>query len=160
MNAKLSFLTIKTSFGNLFTMRVQGGSAKLTGLEGPVDYNLTAVKPEGVAWVGPALLAENGQAFRIGRQFSKALVAWKSIKISKRFGREGYRMRSVHGGYKGDYVTSWSRAFNGRTYSFSRIFWNAGQDGATLRVYEGQSTKVVHEWHVKGPVTMKGKKQA
>jgi hypothetical protein len=158
MTAKLSFLTVQTNIGRLHTMRISGGDTALTGSREPVHYNLFPARPvtEYLAWKGPAYLAENGTAFRIGRNVAGGLVAWKSVKFSKRFKAEVYRMRSVPGGYLGDYATSWSRAINGKTYSFSRIFWDGGKGGCTLRVYEGQSTKIVHEWHTKGPVSMKG----
>lgn len=154
--ANLKFLTVKTVVGDLHTMRTLDDNGNVLA-----DYNLFASRPTAdyLKWVGPAYMDNLGRAaWRIGRNVAGGLVAWKSVKVSKRFGREGYRMRSVPGGYKGDYVTSWSRAINGKTYSFSRIFWNAGKDGATLRVYEGQSTKVIHEWTVKGPVSMKNAK--
>ncbi len=157
MAAKIQFKTTQTSYGKLFTMRVTDTD---TGAER--EYDLYASRPatEYLKWIGPTYLAANGTAWRIGRNVAGGLVAWKTMKLSKRFGREGFRMRSVPGGYKGDFVTSWSRTINGRTYSFSRIFWNGGKDGVTLRVYEGQSTKVLHEWAVKGPVSMKKAKSA
>ncbi|AYD86759.1 hypothetical protein SEA_MICRODON_12 [Streptomyces phage Microdon] len=153
MTIKLSFQTTQTPFGLVHDMQVEGGEKALTGKNGPVHYALSLLKPEGVAWVGPAYLAANGQAFRIGRLANKALVAWKSVKISSRFGKGGYRMRSVPGGYKGDYVTHWSRNINGKTFDFSRIYWNAGKDGSSLIVRRlGQD---VHRWDSKTPVQMK-----
>jgi hypothetical protein len=148
MTAKLTFQTVQTPYGLLHTMRVTDdvkGTAK--------DYHLTSAKPEGVKWTGPAYLAANGSAFRIGYTKDGAAVAWKSTKISTKFGQESYRMRSVPGGYKGDYVKCWSRNINGHTYDFSRIYWNAGTEGSTLRVR--RLGHVVHEWNSKTPVTMK-----
>lgn len=142
MTAKLSFKTIQSPYGLLHTMRVtkDDGTA--------ADYHLFPSRPasEYLKWVGPAYLAENGTAWRIGRNVAGGLVAWKSTKTSKRFGQESYRMRSVPGGYKGDFVKHWSRAFNGKTRSFAKILWNGGKDGWTIRVYEGQGTTVLHEW--------------
>jgi hypothetical protein len=157
MNPEIKFLSQQTAYGVLHTLHVvQPGGGMTKGN----TYRLMKVRPAQayILSVRKTYLAKNGTAWRTAVLTSGEQVAWKSAKFSQRFGRESYRMRSVPGGYKGDYVTSWSRAVNGKTYSFSRIFWNAGQDGATLRIYEGQSTKVIHEWTVKGPVSMKGKK--
>jgi hypothetical protein len=138
--AKLTFQTLQTTYGLLHTMRAEREDGPVT------EYRVFPAKPAGVKWAGPVYLAANGSAWRVGRCNSGALIAWKTTKISKRFGQENYRMRSVQGGYKGDYVKSWSRAFNGKTRSFSKILWNGGKDGWTVRVYEGQSTTVLHEW--------------
>ena len=150
--ANLKFQTVQTPYGALHTMRAYNEDG--TAFHG--QYRVLRSRPANVGLVvGPYMDNLGKSAWRMGTGEKGELVAWKSIKLSKRFGREAYRMRSVPGGYKGDYVTSWSRAFNGRTYSFSRIFWNGGKDGCTIRVYEGQSTKVIKEWHVAGPVSMK-----
>lgn len=142
MAAKLSFKTIKTQHGPLHIMRIEGGGTKLT--EG-ADFLLFKTRPvaEYLSWVGPALLAENGTAFRIGRNVAKTLVAWKSVKISKPFGFEAYRMRSS-AEYKGDRVTSHKRTINGNLYTFTRIVW--GDGSVTIRAYAGTTTHVLHEW--------------
>lgn len=150
MTAKLSFQTTQTPYGLLHDMRVtdaEKGTEK--------HYHLTLTRPEGVTWAGPVYLAENGSAFRIGRGAHGEMVAWKSVKISKRFGQESYRMRSVPGGYKGDYVKCWSRNINGQTFDFSRIYWNAGQDGSTLRCRRPATGEMIHEFTSPTPVTMK-----
>lgn len=157
--ANLKFLTVHTANGDFHTLRTLTDDGRTV----LADYDLYPARPASgyLKWVGPAYMDNLGRAaWRLGRNVAGTLVAWKSVKVSRRFGRESYRMRSVPGGYKGDYVTSWSRAVNGKTYSFSRIFWNAGKEGCTLRVYAGQSTKVLHEWHVKGPVSMSKAKSA
>jgi hypothetical protein len=150
MTAKLSFKTTQTPYGRIFDMKV---TDSVKGTE--QHYNLLTSRPTAdyLKWVGPAYLAENGTAFRVGRNVAGGLVAWKSVKISSKFGQESYRMRSVPGGYKGDYVKCWSRNINGHTYGFSRIYWNAGQDGSTLRVR--RLGNVVHEWNSSTPVKMK-----
>lgn len=151
--ANLKFQTVQTRYGKLHTVRTCTEDGAVIA-----EHRLFAARPEGVNphFPTPVYMDNLGRsAWRFGVCNSGALIAWKSIKLSARFGREGYRMRSVPGGYKGDYVTSWSRAINGKTYSFSRIFWNGGKDGCTIRVYEGQSTKVIKEWFVAGPVSMK-----
>ncbi|QFG07907.1 hypothetical protein SEA_INTOLERANT_12 [Streptomyces phage Intolerant] len=150
MTAKLSFKTTQTAFGKVYDMLV---TDTVKGTE--KHYNLLTARPvsEYLKWIGPAYLAENGTAFRIGRNVAGGMVAWKSVKISDRFGKGGYRMRSVPGGYKGDYVTHWSRNINGKTFDFSRIYWNAGKDGSSLIVRRlGQD---VHRWDSKTPVKMK-----
>jgi len=152
MTAKLSFKTVQTPYGKLYTMRV---TDKEKGTE--KDYQLYPARPatEYLSWIGPVYLAENKTAWRIGRNVDGALVAWKTVRLSSKFGQESYRMRSVPGGYKGDYVKCWSRNINGRTVDFARIYWNAGQNGATLRAT--RLGKVLHEWKTEGPVTMKKK---
>jgi hypothetical protein len=91
------------------------------------------------------LLAKNGSAWAFSVSVSGGYVAWKTIKTSKRFGLEQYRMRSVPGGYLGDYVKHYSRVINGKTYSFSRVKWNGGLGGVTIKLFQGQSTKVLRE---------------
>lgn len=150
MTAKLSFKSDQTPYGLLHTMRVTDAEKDKVA-----EYHLLPARPvsEYLKWIGPAYLATNGTAWRIGRNVAGGLVAWKSVRISSRFGQTGYRMRSVPGGYKGDYVTCWSRNINGRTYDFSRIYWNAGKDGSSLIVRRlGQD---VHRWDSKTPVKMK-----
>lgn len=152
MNATspLSFRTIKTPNipeGPLHLMRVTKDDGTTT------DYRLFPGRPSGVKWAGPVYRAANGSQFRIGRCNSGALIAWKTVRISEKFGQESYRMRSVPGGYKGDYVKCWSRNIGGKTFDFSRIYWNAGQDGSVLRVR--RLGEMVHEFASKTPVKMK-----
>lgn len=154
MTAKLSFRTVQTAYGKLHTMRVTQTTPR-GDVTAATDYHLYAARPatDYLAWIGPTYLAENKSAWRIGRNVAGALVAWKTVKISDRFGKGGYRMRSVPGGYKGDYVTHWSRNINGKTFDFSRIYWNAGKDGSSLIARRlGQD---VHRWDSKTPVKMK-----
>ncbi|UTN93016.1 hypothetical protein SEA_MARKY_13 [Streptomyces phage Marky] len=152
--AKLVFKTVQTTYGKLHTMRTLDQNGGTLAEYRVLTHTPTAAE---LSPVFPVVkyLAANGSAWAMAMCKSGALVAWKSTKISKRFGLEQYRMRSVPGGYKGDFVKSWSRAFNGKTYSFSRIFWNAGKDGWTINVYEGQSTKIVKTWSSSAPVKMK-----
>lgn len=140
--AKLVFQTVQTPYGLLHTMRTLDENDGVLA-----EYRVFPYKPSGVKWSGPKYLAANGSAWQIGRCNSGALIAWKTTKFSKRFGQESYRMRSVPGGYKGDFVKHYSRVINGKTYSFARIRWNGGQGGTTIKLYEGQSTKVLREVH-------------
>lgn len=153
--ANLKFQTVQTPFGKLHTLRTYNEDGTAFYAEYRVLTHTPTPSELNPAFPVKKYLAKNGTAWALGVCKSGALIAWKTVKISKRFGQESYRMRSVPGGYKGDYVKTWSRAFNGKTYSFSRIFWNGGKDGWTIRVYEGQSTKVIKEWSGKGPVKMK-----
>jgi hypothetical protein len=129
--AKLSFKTTQTPYGLLHTMRITGGGTTLTD---GTDFKLYAARPasEYLSWTGPVYTASNGSAFRIGRNVAGGLIAWKTVRISGKFGRSSYRMRSVPGGYKGDFVTCWARNINGVTYDFRKIAWNGGQDGFSV----------------------------
>ncbi|AWY07331.1 hypothetical protein SEA_JACKIEB_12 [Streptomyces phage JackieB] len=150
--ANLKFQTVQTPYGKLHTLRTYNDEG--TAFYG--EHRVLTHRPAGAGLVTGTYMDNLGRSgWRMGVDKDGALIAWKTVKISKRFGQESYRMRSVPGGYKGDFVKTWSRAFNGKTYSFSRIFWNGGKDGWTVRVYEGQSTKVIKEWSGKGPVKMK-----
>lgn len=148
MTAKIQFKTTQTRFGKVFEGRVTGHLPKAP--EKVLTAPVFPARPWDVSKVHGKVMAENGTAWAYGRNAQGMPLIWKSIKLSKRFGQESYRMRSVKGGYKGDYVTSWSRVVNGKTYSFSIIKWNGGKDGVTTRIYAGQSTKVIHEWFTPG----------
>ena len=152
---EIRFLTVQTPYGLSHTAAVAFEDGIVRD-----GYAVLPARPSDAAVVAGKLLAKNGTAWAIGRTADGYRLAWKTVKLSKRFGRESYRMRSVPGGYKGDYATCWSRSINGKTYSFSRVFWNAGQDGWTINVFEGQTTKLIKSWGSSSPVTMKGKKSA
>ena len=53
-------------------------------------------------------------------------------------------MRSVPGGYPGDYVRRYTRKINGQAYDFVRVAW--GDGSVTVRVFVGNTTEVAHEW--------------
>jgi hypothetical protein len=131
MTAKLSFKTTQTPYGVIHTMRITGGKTQLTD---GADFHLYPARPTSdyISWEGPVYTAENGAAFRIGRNTAGALIAWRTVKISSKFGHSSYRMRSVPGGYKGDFVVCWARNINGHSYNFRRIEWNGGKDGVSV----------------------------
>lgn len=146
MAVTLSFKTSKTPFGLLHTMRVTQTAPKGV-VTNATDYHLYPARPatDYLKWIGPKYLAANGAAFQIGRNVAGALVAWKTVRVSSKFGQTSYRMRSVPGGYKGDYVTCWARNINGHTYDFRKIEWNAGQDGVSVIAEKKDKGKVVSE---------------
>lgn len=159
-SANLKFRTVQTPNGPLHTMR----SYSEDGTQCFGEYQILSSRPVR-EYLDPAYpvtkaLASNGSAWAMAVNTAGNLVSWKTVKTSNRFGMDQYRMRSVPGGYLGDYVKHYSRVINGKTYSFSRIFWGAGHGGVTLKVYEGQSTKVLKEWYVAGPVSMKKAKKS
>lgn len=81
------------------------------------------------------------EAYRRGEMIKAPAMA-----ISPRFDVESYGMRG-HAGRRSDRVTHFSRLINGNRFDFSRIVW--GDTGeTTLRVYEGRTTNVLHEWTV------------
>lgn len=67
-----------------------------------------------------------------------------AFHIEPRHSVESYRMRSVAGGYRGDYVTAWSRRIGGKLYDFSRVQWGTGETSVTAWI--GGTTEVVHRW--------------
>lgn len=153
MTAKLTFKTINTPNipeGPLHLMKV---TSMKDGETIEREYRLFPYRPQGVKWAGTVYLAENGTGWQIGRCNSGALIAWKTVKISERFAAETYRMRSVPGGYLGDYCKSWSRNINGHTYDFSRVYWNAGNGGVSVTVRRLGET--VRQSFTPGPVKMK-----
>lgn len=158
MATNLTFKTVKTQLGPFHTMRATLENGTVLG-----EYRILATRPvaEYLDRKFPVItaLAANGSAWAMAVSVSGGRVGWKTVKLSERFSHEGYRMRSVPGGYLGDYVTTYSRRVNGKLFRFVRIFWNAGQGGCTLRAYEGVAETLVKEWHVVGPVSMKKAKK-
>ncbi|WJN62613.1 hypothetical protein [Streptomyces phage phiScoe1] len=57
---------------------------------------------------------------------------------------ERYRMRSVLGGYRGDYVTTHTREINGKRFDFTRIEW--GDDTVTVSASVAGTTRTLHFW--------------
>lgn len=146
--ANLKFQTVQTPYGQLHTMRTYNEDGTAFYAEYRVLTHTPTPSELNPAFPVKKYLAKNGTAWAMGVCKSGALVAWKTTKMSARFGLESYRMRSVPGGYKGDFVKHYSRVINGKTYSFARIRWNGGQGGTTIKLYEGQSTKVLREVHI------------
>ena len=66
-----------------------------------------------------------------------------AMVIGKRFDVEKYGMRG-HANRRSDVVTHWSRRINGKRFDFSRVVWAEG--GRTVRVFQGGTTNVLHEW--------------
>lgn len=158
MYANLTFRTVETPHGLLHSMRSVADNGAVLG-----TYQILPARPVS-AYLRPEFpvtkaLAKNGSAWAMAVNTAGGMVAWKTVKISPRFSHEGYRMRSVPGGYKGDYVTRYQRRVNGKLFTFARIFWNAGKNGCTLRAYEGAAQTLIKEWHVAGPVSMKKAKK-
>lgn len=65
--------------------------------------------------------------------------------VTERQHVESYRMRSVEGGNRGDWVERRSSVINGKLYEFSRIKWRNGS--VTVRAYKGNTAVVLHEWN-------------
>lgn len=141
----LRFRTIDTNNGAAHYAQIVYGSGKVSP-----EYAIMMRAPSRISLDLRApivkFLAQNRTAWAFAVDVAGNYVAWKTVKASKRFGTERYRMASVPGGYRGDYVVHYSRVINGTTYSFARIKWNGGLNGITLKCYEGQTTKVLHEW--------------
>lgn len=148
MKPTLSFKTVPTETGPMHLLRVEGGKDANVA-----EYRLFPARPAGVKWAGPVYLAKNGTAWRVGRCNSGMLIAWKTVKISDPFAGEDYRMRSVPGGYLGDYCRGWSRNINGHTYDFSRVYWNGGRGGMSVTVR--RLGEEIHKFYAPGPVLMK-----
>jgi hypothetical protein len=64
--------------------------------------------------------------------------------ITDRAIAEAYRMRSVKGGYPGDWVERRESVINGKRFEFSRIKW--GDGSVTVRAHKAGTTIVLHEW--------------
>jgi len=57
---------------------------------------------------------------------------------------ERYRLRSVPGGYRGDYVYRYVRRYNGSAFEFTRIVW--GDGSVSVSAHRAGTTEIVHEW--------------
>lgn len=139
---EIQFQTITTAYGVTHRAAVTFDNGKT--LEG---YEVSPARPHDATTVAGTVLAKNGTAWAVGRTSDGHRLAWKTVRISAVYGKESYRMRSVPGGYKGDYVKRWSRSINGRRIDFVRIAWNGGKDGVTVRAEDPKTNKTIHEFH-------------
>lgn len=64
--------------------------------------------------------------------------------ITNRTIERPYRMRSVPGGYPGDWVEHRTFTAGGKSFESSRISWGDGT--VTVKVYEAGTTNVVRHW--------------
>ena len=110
-------------------------------------FSLYPARPVSVAAKYGVIMAKNGTAWAVGRTVEGLRMAWKTVKIDPVYAAQKYRLRSVAGGYKGDYVTRWSRKINGRRIDFVRIAWNGGKGGTEVRAEDNKTGKIIHEFH-------------
>lgn len=142
MAATIQFRSSQTANSVLHEAVITGFSKKNPDSE--FTALVVPVRPTDIMVMYGKVLAKNGTAWAYGRDKDGNRLIWKTVRISNRFARESYRMRSVPGGYVGDFVTCWARNINGKTIDFSKVSWAGGKDGfSVIARHKGED---LHRW--------------